>query len=270
DGVTLSLNPPSMVIGSSTVNPITSLNMQCSSGGTLDVKNLYYLKLGRRKFTDSTFTDIAILLDSGPELDAPSDIQNRSPNITGSFDIGKKSGTMTLSISTQGLSCGDEGEFECSVNYMDTNNNVQTVIDNQNFTVITVPSDVIMDSPEYYDVNGNTMQLTNNSVHDTGTRIKFKCTANVGSVPEGEIVWERSSEMGTMNSFIPYTPTPSTDIVQEASQLNGCFYRRTSTMFYNLTNLDNDGISFRCRARSYLGGQLYDALSNQQYRAVAD
>ncbi|KAL3886905.1 hypothetical protein ACJMK2_026864, partial [Sinanodonta woodiana] len=127
-----------MVIGSSTVNPITSLNIQCSSGGTSDVKNLYYLKLRRRKFTESTFTGIATLLESGPKLDttAPSDIQNRSPNITGSIDIGKKSGTMTLSIGAQGLACGDQAEFECSMNYLNTNNNGQTVIDNKNFTVI--------------------------------------------------------------------------------------------------------------------------------------
>ncbi|KAL3886933.1 hypothetical protein ACJMK2_026889 [Sinanodonta woodiana] len=103
----------------------------------------------------------------------------------------------------------------------------------------------------------------------TGTRIKYRCTANVGSVPEGEILWERSSEMGTINSFIPYTPTLSTDIVQDASRQNGCFYSRTSTMYYNLTKLDEDGISFRCRALTYLGGKLYDALSKQQYRAVA-
>ncbi|KAL3886902.1 hypothetical protein ACJMK2_026862 [Sinanodonta woodiana] len=272
DGVTLSLNPPSMVIGSSTANPITSLNIQCSSSGTVDVKLLLFLKLSRRKFTESTYTGIATMtLEGGPEFDptVPSDIQNKSPNITGSVDTGKRSGTMTVSINAQSMTCGDQAEFECSMNYLDTNNKGPTVNDNINFTVITVPSDVIMDSPEYYDVNGNTMQLTNNSVHDTGTRIRFRCTANVGSVPEGEIAWERSSEMGSMYSFITYTPTILSDIVQESSRQDGCFYRRTSTMYYNLTNLDSDGISFRCRAKSYLGGKLYEALSNQQYRAVA-
>ncbi|KAL3886928.1 hypothetical protein ACJMK2_026885, partial [Sinanodonta woodiana] len=266
DGVYVSLYPPFMVIGSSTVNPTTSLNVQCSSSDTLDVDTLFQLKLSRRKFTEPNFIGIASMkFDGLAKLDptVPSDIQNRSPNITGSVDTGKKSGTMTLSMNAQGMACTDQAEFQCALTYFDTNQFSHTVNDNQNFSVITVPSEVIMDSPEYYDVNGNTMQLSNNSVLITGYRIKFRCTANVGSVPEGEIIWERSSEMGTMNSFIPYTPTPSTDIVQEASEQNGCFYRRTSTMYYNLTTLDDDGISFRCRARSYLGGQLYDAQSNQ-------
>ncbi|KAL3886904.1 hypothetical protein ACJMK2_026863 [Sinanodonta woodiana] len=268
-GVTLSLNPQSMVMTSSTANPTTILNMQCSSSGTIDVMILLYLKLSRRKFTESTFNSIASMtLEGGPDFDptVPADIQNRSPNITGSVDSGKKSGTMTLSINAQGLSCGDQAEFECSMNYLDTNNKGPTVTDNRNFTVIIAPSEVVIDSPEYYDVNGNTMQLTNNSVHDTGTRIKFRCTANVGSVLEGEILWERSPEMGTLNLFIPYTPAKVSDIVQETSRQDGCFYRRTSTMYYNMTELDKDGISFRCRARTYLSGQLYEALANQQYR----
>ncbi|KAL3886918.1 hypothetical protein ACJMK2_026875, partial [Sinanodonta woodiana] len=136
-------------------------------------------------------------------------------------------------------------------------------------TLIAVPSEVLIYSPEYHDVNGNTIQLYNNSALNPGTRIKFRCVANVGSVPEGEIIRERSPEMVSMNSFIPYTPAQVTDIVQEKSRQDGCFYRRTSTMYYNLTQSDEDGISFRCSARSYLGGQLYDALSNQQYRVIA-
>ncbi|KAL3886926.1 hypothetical protein ACJMK2_026883 [Sinanodonta woodiana] len=260
-----------MVIGSSTGNQAKSLTIQCSSSESLDLDMLLQLKIYRQKFTEPYLIGIASMkFDGLAKLDptVPSDIQIRSTNMTGSVETGLKSGAMTLYINAEGLTCTDQAEFQCSLTYLDINQISQTVNDNKIFTVITVPSEVIMDSPEYYDVNGNTMQLTNNSVHDTGTRIKFKCTANVGSVPEGEIVWERSSEMGTMNSFIPYTPTPSTDIVQEASQQNGCFYRRTSYMYYNLTNLDDDGISFRCRARTYLSGQLYDALSNQQYRAV--
>ncbi|KAL3886934.1 hypothetical protein ACJMK2_026890, partial [Sinanodonta woodiana] len=272
DGVYLSLNPSSMVIGSNTVNPSMSLNIQCSSSGTLDIDTLIILRLSRRKFTEPTYVGIASMtFDGVAKLDstAPSDIQNRSPNITGSVDVGQKSGTMTLSINAQGLTCGDQAEFQCALTYLDPNLNNKTVTDNMNFTVITVPSEVIIDSPEYHDIIGNTLQLSNNSMLITGTIIKYRCTANVGSVPEGEIVWERSLEMGTIHLFIPYTPTLSTDIVQEDSQQNGCFYRRISTMYYNLTKLDEDGISFRCRARTYLGGQLYDALSNQQYRAVA-
>ncbi|KAL3886935.1 hypothetical protein ACJMK2_026891, partial [Sinanodonta woodiana] len=260
-----------MVIGSNTVNPSMSLNIQCSSNGTLDIDTLLIMKLRRRKFTEPTFTGIASMKFNGLaklNSSAPSDIQIRSPNITGNVDTDLTSGTMTLSISAQGLTCGDQAEFQCLLTYLDRNITSQTVTDNMNFTVFIVPSEVIIDSPEYY-INANTLQLSNNSMLSTGTRIKYRCTANVGSVPEGEILWERSSEMGTINSFITYTPTLSTDIVQDASRHNGCFYSRTSTMYYNLTKLDEDGISFRCRALTYLGGKLYDALSNQQYRAVA-
>ncbi|KAL3886929.1 hypothetical protein ACJMK2_026886 [Sinanodonta woodiana] len=272
NGVSMFLNPSSIVIGSNIVNPSTSLNIQCSSSGTLDVDTFFQLKLSRRKFTEPNFIGIASMkFDGLAKLDqsVPSDIQIRSPNITGSVDTGKKSGTMTVSMNVQGLACTDQAEFKCTLTYSDPNQISQTVIDQNNFTVITVPSGVIIDSPEYFDDNGNTLQLNNNSIVSVGTRIKYRCTANVGSFPEGEIIWERSSQMGSIYSFIPYTPTPSTDIVQQSSEQDGCLYRRVSTMYYNLTEADEIGISFRCRARSYLGGKLYEALSNQQYRVVA-
>ncbi|KAL3886940.1 hypothetical protein ACJMK2_026896 [Sinanodonta woodiana] len=270
DGVSLTLNPSSIVIGSSTMNPTMSLSVQCSSSGTLDIDTLLQLRLSRRKFTESTLAGIASMkFDGVAKLDSvvPSDIQNRSPNITGSVDVGQKSGTMTLSMNAQTMLCSDQAEFNCSLTYIDTNQNTQTVSDIKNFTVITVPSEVLIDSPIYFDDKGSMQQLNNNSVLPVGTQITYRCTAIIGSVPEGEVIWERSSEMGTINSFIPYTPAQPNDIVQQASRQDGCIYRRTSTMYYNLTQLDEDGISFRCRARSYLGGQLYDALTNQQYRS---
>ncbi|KAL3886917.1 hypothetical protein ACJMK2_026874, partial [Sinanodonta woodiana] len=86
DGVSMSLHPPNIDIGSSTVNPTMRLNMQCSSSGTLDVDYLIQLKLSRRKFTEHTFTVIASMTPAGVPLlepTVPSDIHNRSPNITG-------------------------------------------------------------------------------------------------------------------------------------------------------------------------------------------
>ncbi|KAL3886932.1 hypothetical protein ACJMK2_026888, partial [Sinanodonta woodiana] len=271
NGVSLLLNPSSMVIGSNTVNTSMSLNIQCSSSGTLDVDTLFLLKLSRRKFTEPIYFGIAFMkFDGVAKLDPTAllDNQIRSSNITGSVDTGKKSGTMTLSLSTQGLACGDQAEFQCTFTYLDTNENIQTVSHIKNFTIITVPSEVIIDSPELYDISGNSLQLNNNSILPAGTRLKYRCTANIGSVPEGELIWERSLHIGSMNTFITYDPTRSTDIVQGSSQQDGCLYRRISTMYYNLTQLDVNGISFRCRARTYFGSQLYEALSNKQYRAV--
>ncbi|KAL3886925.1 hypothetical protein ACJMK2_026882, partial [Sinanodonta woodiana] len=240
--------------------------MQCSSSGNLDVDTLLQLKLSRRKFTEPNFIGIGSMKFNGlAKLDptVPLDIQTRSPNITGSVDIGHRSGTMTVSINAQGLECTDQAEFQCSLTYLDLDQISQMVTDSKTFSVMTAPNEVLIYSLEYYDDNGTTQQLSNNSVLNTGTRIKCRCTANVGSFPEGEILWERSLEMGSMKSFIPYTPAQVTDIVQETSKKYGCFYRRTSSMYYNLTDLDEDGISFRCKARSYLGGQLYEALANQ-------
>ncbi|KAK3575970.1 hypothetical protein CHS0354_031233 [Potamilus streckersoni] len=258
-GVSMSVTPSSMVVGSA--SSVTRLELRCSSDGTSN-NGIYSLEISRKRFTETRFSSLVVLdvLDGiRQDPNMPADILAKSPNITGGL-VGT-SGTLTLTMDGGSITCSDQAEFKCEMTFKITGvTGSQTLNESTNFTVITVPSDFRITDALYED-KGIQLQLTNDSKLNVGTRITYRCSANIGSDSSLAIVWERSSMLGASTDFTAYTPTVSTDIVQDPPVQGSCSYTRTSTMYYNMTNMDDDGVLFRCKVRVYIGNQWYDPIS---------
>ncbi|KAK3575964.1 hypothetical protein CHS0354_031228 [Potamilus streckersoni] len=260
EGVSMLITPSAMAVGSA--SSVTRLELRCSSDGTSN-NGIYSLEISRRRFTEMGFSSLVVLdvlhgIRQDPTI--PADILAKSPNITGGL-VGT-SGTLTLTMDGGSITCNDQAEFKCEMTYKIAGvTGSQTVLESNNFTVITVPSDFRITDALYED-KGVQLQLTNDSKLNVGTRITYRCSANIGSDSSLAIVWERSSILGASTDFTAYSPTVTTDIVQDPPVQGSCSYTRTSTMYYNMTSMDDDGILFRCKVRVYIGNQWYDPKSN--------
>ncbi|KAK3575963.1 hypothetical protein CHS0354_031227 [Potamilus streckersoni] len=264
DGVSMYINPSSLVVGSSSANPVTRLELRCSSDGTSN-NGIYNLEISRRRFTETGFSSLVgldILDGIRQDPNIPADILAKSPNITGSL-VGTPpySGTVTLTMDGGSITCNDQAEFKCEMTYKISGvTGSTTVHESTNFTVITIPNDFRITDALYED-KGIQLQLINDSRLTVGTRIIYKCSANIGSDSTLSVAWERSSILGASPDFTTYTTTVSTDIVQDPPVQNSCSFTRTSTMYYNMTSMDDDGILFRCKVRVYIGNQWYEPTS---------
>ncbi|KAK3601280.1 hypothetical protein CHS0354_040460 [Potamilus streckersoni] len=263
EGVSMTIVPSSILAGSNSTNPVPRLQLKCFSNGTNNIETVYRLEISRKRSSDPDYAIIAAVDDYKTTTSFTLDM--RSPNATGRLvrvAAGEPptSGILIVTMDGGGLTCKDQAEFKCTMTYkmMGATNTTSPVSDSNNFTVITPPNDVrVVDAR--YEEGGIQLELTNDIRLKVGTRIMYRCTANIGDDFSVAILWERTSLIST--NFSTYTPTVPTDIVQDPVTATNCSFRRTSSMYYNLTSEDDDDITFRCKVRAYLGGQWYESTS---------
>ncbi|KAK3601279.1 hypothetical protein CHS0354_040459 [Potamilus streckersoni] len=269
EGVSMTINPSFMVVGSSSANPVRQLELRCFSDGTDHIETIYRLDMSRRRSSDPDFVNIASI--DGYKIIKSFPLDMKSPNATGSLEHvpgePPTSGTLTVTMDGEGLTCNDQAEFRCTMTYKKMGTpTAAPVSQSNNFTVITAPNDVrIIDA--MYEENGVMKRLENDKSFKVGTRIMYRCSANTGSDSSVSISWERSPVMGASTNFVPYIPAD--DIVQDPVISTGCSNTQTSSMYYNLTSSDFDGIIFRCKVRSFLNGEWYQSTSIER-RTLAD
>ncbi|KAL3887145.1 hypothetical protein ACJMK2_027098 [Sinanodonta woodiana] len=261
EGVSMTITPSPMVVDSSSANPVTPLQLRCSSDGTDNIETVYRLDLSRKRSSDPDFNNIASVDAYKTTTNFSPDM--RSPNATGSTLCSTAggpptSGILIVTMDAGSLTCSDQAEFRCTMTYNMKRTATFTVSQSTDFTVITAPNDVrIIDA--LYEEGGIQLQLINDSKLNISTRIRYRCAANIGDDFNGTILWERS--MGISTNFSTYIPTVSTDIVQDSVTRANCSFNLTSCMYYNLSSGDNNGTTFRCKVRAYLGGKWYESMS---------
>ncbi|KAL3886913.1 hypothetical protein ACJMK2_026872, partial [Sinanodonta woodiana] len=263
EGVSMIINPSSMVVGSNSAIPVIQLELKCLSDGTDNIETVFRLEISRKRFSDSEFVDIAAIDDYTITTNFPQDM--RSPNATGSILHSTQggpptSGILIVTMDAGSLTCSDQAEFRCTMTYNMKEKAASPVSQSKNFTVITAPNDVHITYAQYEE-NGVMRRLENDKSYKVGTRIMYRCSANIGSDASLLISWDRSSVMGGSTHFVPYIPAESSDIVQDPVISTNCFNHRTSSMYYNLTNSDSDGITFQCKVRSLLSNEWYESTS---------
>ncbi|KAK3579753.1 hypothetical protein CHS0354_002403 [Potamilus streckersoni] len=266
DGIFMYVTPSTIVVDSNSASAAHKLELTCSGGRTTNITGAVSLAISRRKFTEANYTVLA-QIPEGSKLDQsiPADILAKSPNISGSL-LGNPPlmGKLIISMDAGGLSCIDQAVFRCEMTYKALGASGTAIIYADNYlTVITLPTKIEI-TDAFYEKDGTLKQITNTSVLHTGTKIMYKCSANIGNDPNVVIVWEKSTLDGPATEFVAYTPTVSTDVVQDPVTQSNCSFSRTSSMNYRLTSSDDKGIKFRCKVQAYLDGKLYESISSHQ------